>query len=144
MKKVKFVCPGTYEPMENHYEHPVGESVTIQDDAFSIGEILERYTSGIHDDLARPHIDLGDDEPDIDDDVENPIDLVDIDSRRREYEKLQIEINEAKPKRKSKSKATDEVADTTEHKKGGGRADEGGEADDLTNAKVEAPEEGAE
>lgn len=128
-KKQKFVDPSTYDhEAYNTMEHPTGESLTVPDDAMSIGEILERFTAGIDDSLRYPAVFELDEEPDIDDDAETPIDFTDITERQNTLETL---------------KAPDEAADTTRRTAAEAGAEERGDGKANPRAEVEASEKGA-
>jgi hypothetical protein len=124
MKKQKFRDPGTFEFRDSDIEHPSGESMTIPDDAMGMGEILEKFSHGLLDtSMVKDSIELGEDEQDIDDDVESPIDFTDIIDRQNILKSI---------------KASVKATDITKPIKGV-IDDEGGE-NDAQKAKVEVSE----
>lgn len=49
MKKLRSQM--TYEPQDKHNEHPVGKSMTVPDESYTIAEILQRSQNGLSTDL---------------------------------------------------------------------------------------------
>nr|WAE43622.1 MAG: hypothetical protein [Microviridae sp.]WAE43944.1 MAG: hypothetical protein [Microviridae sp.] len=98
MKKQKFICQGTFDHLiDSDAEIPKGESMTVPDEALTIGEIMEQFTHGIVPDISKDS--QYTDTEDIDDTEPNPIDLTDLDDMRIELDELHTKIDAEKAKK---------------------------------------------
>nr|WAE43628.1 MAG: hypothetical protein [Microviridae sp.] len=99
-----FICQGTFDPEVNIDKEIIsGESMTIPDDALSIGQILEQFSHGITPDIKQNG--YYSNTQDIDDTEPNPIDLTDLDEMREELKSIHAKIEDEKIKKSDILKA---------------------------------------
>lgn len=102
-KKIKVVTNNTYELLPEHLEHPVGETLTIPGESYTIQELLQKYTHGIVPPLHREGI-----YEDSDSFEDNPFrrpeaDLTDIDNAQAKIEDVEKRHQQIKQTKKQKA-----------------------------------------
>jgi len=114
LEKIKFRTHYNFQLSESDQEKPIGESMTVPGQAYTMREILLKYTSGNVGDLQKNG--YGDENPDFDDlDItRNPdFDLSDY-TEENNYlqEKLKLSKNSKNSKKTTKEKSqTDDDSD---------------------------------
>lgn len=114
IKMKKFRGKNTYSPRPKDYETPRGKSETIQDDSYSVQDILQLHAQGIYAGV-RENADWGDDNEDFDAPDLEEVNRMDIQDRLRIHEEHLGKVKKAK-------KAQAEAEENAKKKK-----DEGGE-----------------
>ena len=118
IKKVHHYSQGNWDcEISEAFEHPVGNSMTVPDEAMSINEILEKFTHGI--DVSDFNVGSysDEDEIDMDDDVSSPIDYTEIDDKKRELDIVNKDIKKSGKKTLKDFKAGIEAGVITEDNK---------------------------